>query len=257
MIWEGAIMAANKEFKTRMNIRIIFTEELLGGCPNSEEIYSDYIANKASDVDRKEEIKALGVDESIEQGTTKFLEVDGKPALSNHVWLGYLKEKIGYLKGLKNKELACTGFTAYKKKLDLGVSFGAKFSILVIPNGGQMSICQRSLRAQTMQGERIALASSITVPARSRTRFTLVMPPEYKKYIIEALDEGRYEGTGQWRGSGKKGTFLWEEFDDDKNVIGGNTKEVLGVTTKDEGFNDALVSYITNAMVGETEEAFD
>ena len=256
MIWEGAIMAT-KEFKSKMNVRIIFTEELLGGCPNSEEVYSDYIADKASDTDRKEEILALGVDESIEQGTTKFLEVDGKPALSNHVWLGYLKEKIGYLKGLKDNRLACTKFTSYKKKLDLGVSFGAKFSILVIPNGTEMSICQRSLRAQTMQGERVALASSITVPARTRTRFSLLMPEEYKKCIIEALNEGRYTGTGQWRGSGKKGTFLWEEFDDDKNVIGGNTKEVLGVTTKDDGFNDALVSYINNAMVGETEESFD
>ena len=256
MIWEGAIMAT-KEIKSRMNIRIIFTEELLGGCPNSEEIYSDYIADKASDIDRKEEILALGVDESIEQGTTKFLEVDGKPALSNHVWLGYLKEKIGYLKGLKDNSLACSKFTSYKKKLDLGVSFGAKFSILVIPNGEEMSICQRSLRAQTMQGERVALASSVTVPARTRTRFTLIMPEEYKKCIIEALNEGRYAGTGQWRGSGKKGTFLWEEFDDDKNVIGGNTKDILGVTTKDKGFNDALVEYINNAMVGETEESFD
>ena len=80
---------------------------------------------------------------------------------------------------------------------------------------------------------------------------------EYKKCIIEALNEGRYAGTGQWRGSGKKGTFLWEEFDDDKNVIGGNTKDILGVTTKDKGFNDALVEYINNAMVGETEESFD
>ena len=73
-----------------------------------------------------------------------------------------------------------------------------------------MGICQRPLRAQTMQGERVALASSETVPAGSSMTFEIKMLTDgHEKAVKEALDYGRFRGFGQWRNSGK-GIFHYE-----------------------------------------------
>lgn len=42
--------------------------------------------------------------------------------------------------------------------------------------------------------------------------------------VRECLNYGRMRGIGQWRNSGK-GTYLWDELDDNGNVIGGNNKK--------------------------------
>lgn len=243
---------------TKMNVRIIFTEELLGSCPSDPEVYKQWVADKASDKDMADEIAAYGADKILDNGTTRFLTVDGRPALSNHTWLGFFKEKCGFIK-LDNKNTACGKLSNYRKRFDTGaVAFENKFSVLVLPKGEQLGMCQRPLRAQTQQGERIALASSVTCPIGTRTRFTLFMTsPEYKPVIEETLNMGRFVGTGQWRGSGKRGTFLWEEFTDDGEIVGGNTMALLGVTTKDPNFKDVFTAFINHTTVGDIEEDFD
>ena len=70
------------------------------------------------------------------------------------------------------------------------------------------------LRAQTAQGERIALANSETVPAGSTIEFKVVLlKDDHEKLLKEWLDYGRYKGIGQWRNSGK-GRFEVEYLDD-------------------------------------------
>lgn len=256
IVWEDS---DDLIFKKR--IKIIFIEEILGSCTSDPEIYSTYIADQASEMDRKAEIEALGgPDEAIEQGTTRFLMVDDRPALSNHTWLGLFKEKCGFLK-MTFPTSTSNSVSNYRKKLDNGIGFTTKFSILVTPKGKSTSINQRSLRASTAQGERIALASSITCPAGTRTRFTVLATDKtFLDVIEEALNLGRvFCGTGQWRGSGKKGRFLWEELaEDGETVIGGNTKRILGVTTNDgKAFKEALDAYIASENSGEIEEEFE
>ena len=76
-----------------------------------------------------------------------------------------------------------------------------------------MGECQRPLRAQTAQGERISLANSETVPAGATCEFTVIcMKPDLMKVVKEWLSYGVAHGTGQWRNSGK-GRFTWEELD--------------------------------------------
>ena len=71
-------------------------------------------------------------------------------------------------------------------------------------------MCQRPLRAQTMQGERVALASSETIPAGSYVIFEIAMLLDsHEKAVIEALNYGTLRGFGQWRNSGK-GRFHYE-----------------------------------------------
>ena len=75
--------------------------------------------------------------------------------------------------------------------------------------GGKIGVCQRPLRANTPQGERVALASSETVPAGSKMTFTITMlSDEHEGAVMEALSYGILRGFGQWRNSGK-GRFKW------------------------------------------------
>ena len=78
---------------------------------------------------------------------------------------------------------------------------------------GPVGECQRPLRAQTAQGERVALAHSETVPAGTVVEFEiLAFTDEMEALARECLDYGEFRGIGQWRNSGK-GRFEWEEID--------------------------------------------
>lgn len=109
---------------------------------------------------------------------------------------------------------------AYKKNID-GLIFVLPEQI-PIDITGAIGLCQRPLRAQTMQGERVTLAMSEEVPAGSSLQFTVLCPnEEMMKAVREWLDYGYLRGLGQWRNSGK-GRFTWEELDDAGQVIPGS-----------------------------------
>ena len=106
--------------------------------------------------------------------------------------------------------------TAYKKVID-GIIFVYPRAILIqMPVGGQMGECQRPLRAQTAQGERIALAHSESIPVGTVLEFEVeIMELKKDKKLLEAcftewMDYGAKRGLGQWRNSGK-GRFIWEK----------------------------------------------
>ena len=103
---------------------------------------------------------------------------------------------------------------AYKKIID-GCIFPQPRKIEIHMNG-EMGNCQRPLRAQTAQGERIALANSEAVPAGSWIEFTVeCLEDKHAAAVREWLNYGRYKGLGQWRNSGK-GRFTWEEAQNDR-----------------------------------------
>lgn len=77
---------------------------------------------------------------------------------------------------------------------------------------GAMGNCQRPLRGQTAQGERIALANSEQIPAGATCEFEVIaLKPDLLDMVREWLDYGEWHGMGQWRNSGR-GTFTWEEI---------------------------------------------
>ena len=98
---------------------------------------------------------------------------------------------------------------AYKKEID-GLIFPQPRQIVF--ENWEMDICQRPLRAQTMQGERVALAMSEQIKAGATVTFDIVcLTDSHMKAVREWLDYGQYRGIGQWRNSGK-GRFEWEEI---------------------------------------------
>ena len=75
---------------------------------------------------------------------------------------------------------------------------------------GDITECQRPLRAQTAQGERVSLANSEQIPAGSTCEFEIVLLDDsHEKVVLEWLDYGALRGIGQWRNS-SKGRFAYE-----------------------------------------------
>ena len=88
-----------------------------------------------------------------------------------------------------------------------------------------MCNCQRPLRAQTPQGERVALANSDSCPEGTVIEFTVMsMVDDLMDNVQMWLDYGKLNGIGQWHNSGK-GRFVWEKLDKKGKVIGGNKED--------------------------------
>jgi hypothetical protein len=196
-----------------MRVKITFLEESLGTSSSNPEIHSEFIASKAPDAtSREEEVEAIGVEEVVEKSMTIFPKENGVPFYWDYQIKGFFKDSCGMLKrvpGTKSNKV-----TAYKKVID-GLIFPQPRKIMIhIPEGLSMGECQRPLRAQTAQGERIALAHSETVPAGSWIEFDVSMLDEKKhgSLVKEWLDYGKLRGISQWRNSGK-GRFEYEILD--------------------------------------------
>ena len=80
----------------------------------------------------------------------------------------------------------------------------------LVMDWGMMDECQRPLRAQTPQGERVSIAISDMIAAGAQIEFTIqYLNEKDERFIREWLDYGQLNGIGQWRNSGK-GRFTWE-----------------------------------------------
>lgn len=193
-----------------MKVRLTLTEEALGMMPANKELHETYIASKAPDAPKiEEEIAAVGVGEVVEKTMTVFPKLeDGTPFFWDYQIRGMFKDSIGMLRRIKDKK--CSKLTSYKKVVD-GLIFVNERKI-PIHLSGPMGDCQRPLRADTMQGPRVALAHSESVPAGSTLEFTInLLDDSLEGVIRECLDYGKLRGLGQWRNSGC-GRFIWEEI---------------------------------------------
>ena len=206
-----------------IRVRMTLTEEALGMMPTDQEIHETYIASKAPDAPSiEEEVEAVGVDGVVEKTMTIFPKLaDGVPFLWDYQIKGFFKDSWGMLRRANDEDTgkACKAIKAYKKMID-GLLFIRERKI-PIACSGPMGDCQRPLRAATAQGDRVALAHSETVPAGSQFAFTIeLLDVGMEKAVRECLDYARLRGFAQWRNSGK-GTAVWEELDENGNVIGG------------------------------------
>lgn len=209
----------------KLRVRVTFLDEVLGTASGDPNIHEEFIASKAPDApSREEEVAALGVNEVVEKAKTIFpKDKDGNPIFWDYQIRGFFKDSCSALNRCKGSEIAkeSCSMKAYKKIID-GCIFVEPRELPIDLHGGVIGNCQRPLRAQTAQGERISLANSETVPAGSTVEFTVVcLSNDHEKAVIEWLNYGKYRGMGQWRNSGR-GRFLWELLDESGNVIGGN-----------------------------------
>ena len=199
-----------------IKVKITTTTETLGTNPADKDIFAEFIASNAPDAkSRKEEIEELGAQEYEDKSVTVHSkDKDGNPFLWDYQLKGFFKSAAaaGSYQGGDKK------LTAYKKKIDLNVHIFAidddtdRKLMMHIPEGKEMGWCVRPLRAQTMQGERVALAKSETVPEGTWFECQIhILDDSLEKYVRQWLDYGKYNGLLQWRNSGK-GRFTWEEI---------------------------------------------
>lgn len=203
-----------------LKIKLTFTEPLLGTWPSNKNVARDFIASKAPDAATVEdEIEALGVDAVADKGMTVFPRCEDKPVLYDYQIKGFFKDACGMLSRVKSTKSST--IKAYKKIID-GLIFVSP-RLIPIDVNGEITECQRPLRAQTAQGERVSLANAEEIPAGSTVEFTvkLLDGKAHRKIVKEWLDYGADRGIGQWRNSGK-GRFTYEilsETDDNGEVL--------------------------------------
>lgn len=211
--------------KETMRVRCTFIDSILGGEPNSKELHEDYIQSKIPDDQyepeeleriKSEELQALM--EGDEKGKTVFYRNEaGEPCLKNNHIKGFFKSACAALKS--DKDTLSSKMTSYKKEIDTKIFVFADASdrssrFIPIQNYGEIGSCQRPLRAQTMQGERVAIADSEEIHEGAFIEFDVVMLKHDKKpikpeLIEEWLQFGEFNGLGQWRNSGH-GAFTYE-----------------------------------------------
>lgn len=198
----------------KMHVKLTTIEGMLGTVPANPKIYEEFIGSHAPDAATlQDEIDALGVDAVADKGMTVFRRLeDGTPFLYDYQIKGFFKDACGALSRLKGKDKTAKNesakLSAYKKIID-GLIFVQPRKIS-IRFEGSMGECQRPLRAQTMQGERVSLAKSEEIPAGATMEFDILYFDEsHLPAIEEWLAYGALRGIGQWRNSGK-GRFLYE-----------------------------------------------
>lgn len=198
-----------------LKFKLTLTEEMLGMAAQKD-VHEKFIASRAPDAaSMEEEVEMLGTDAVVESTRTAFPKEDGKPFLWDYQIKGFFKDACGMLRRVDGSQ--SSKLSAHKKLID-GLMFpGPRRIMLDIPEGVEMSNCQRPLRAETAQGPRVALADSETVPEGTTLEFYVKIyePPKKKgkptleEVLLEWLEYGVDRGLGQWRNSGK-GKFTYE-----------------------------------------------
>lgn len=204
-----------------LKVKITFLEPVLGTWPSNQNVARDFIASKSPDAATiEDEVAALGADAVADKGMTVFpRNENGEPVLYDYQIKGFFKDSCGMLArvggktetGKKRAVNESGKLSAYKKVID-GLIFPQPRMIPIKVNG-EIGDCQRPLRAQTAQGERVSLANSEEIPAGSTCEFEiLLMDESLENAVLEWLDYGVLRGIGQWRNSGK-GRFNFDIID--------------------------------------------
>ena len=195
-----------------LKVRLTFTEKCLGTASNNPEVHTEFIASKSPNAQsREEEIASIGVEEYEEKQMTVFPREDGNPIFWDYQIKGFFKDTCSALQRCKGEDFCkeTCKIKAYKKVID-GCIFVEPRKIHIDMHGGEVELMQRPLRGQTAQGERIALATSETIPAGSTIDITIVcLSDAHLNAVIEWLNYGRWKGIGQWRNA-SWGRFKWE-----------------------------------------------
>ncbi len=186
-----------------MKVKLTLLREMLGTASNDPDIHREFIASKAPDAKSvEEEVACVGVDEVTEKNMTVFPRFEGKPFVWDYMIKGFFKDACGAMARVPDS--LSHGLKAYKKIINDTVFIDEEKIFFQFPAGGGIGNCQRPLRGQTAQGERISLANSETVPIGTTLEFNITcLNKDTEKYVKEWLGYGKLKGLGQWRNSGR------------------------------------------------------
>lgn len=207
----------------KLKVRLTLTEQMLGTCSGNPELHENFIASKSADAAKiEEEMAALPSEAAFEKALTIYpRNGENQVILWDYQFRGFLKEAIGSL-----TELGDCPFSkwTFKRVVDRYV-FVTPRKIVILdkagkPFTGKLERFTRPLRATTMQGDRVALATSEVIPVESTMELEITLlgaetKSEKRKeltmdHVKEALNYGQFKGLLQWANGGF-GRFTWEE----------------------------------------------
>jgi hypothetical protein len=205
----------------KINVSIKFTEQLLASSPCNPEVYKQFILRQreveaAKAIGKKDPAPLITPDKVVEEMETltnreesgwSVFHVDnnGLFMFDYHV-RGFMKEAASCITG--------KALTAYRSKIDKWlfvnprrIYFMRDENYIKAPDG----VCERPIRAMTMQGPRISLKRSDMLQEGVVVKFELeILPLGMKELTEEVLESwlhyGKYSGFGEWR-TGSNGRF--------------------------------------------------
>lgn len=197
-------------------LRVDFTTSVLGTQPQKA-VATEYITSKvaarvtepmgedtpANGFVALDEETGLPADEletlpeMLDKGTTAFHKKDGKPIFYDYMIKGFLKDAGQVFNGHR-------GVKNLRSKIDNFVFPFPRQIELHLPEGAEITFCERPLRAMTAQGPRTSLARSEEIPEGTWFECQLKV---YGGVISEPLlndllSYGGDKGIGQWRNGG-------------------------------------------------------
>lgn len=186
---------------TTIGVGLTFVEDVLGTWPADRELHTRYVSSKAPAPWLQAEEGDAIPEVTYETGVTVFPQDDKGLFLYNFHIKGALKEAANVLKDqlvIKNARAKVDNYVFINPRRLYFVKNGAT---VTEPDG----VLERPLRAQTMQGPRVALAASEYVAAPVNISFEIMVldNKEITPDVIEVLLQyGAYKGVGQWRNGG-------------------------------------------------------
>ncbi len=200
----------------RRAYRITGITPILGGQPANPAVREAYIASKAPTDELRDEETALDYG-SNDTGVTVFCRnKDDQLCMMAHQVKGYFKEALTAIK--QQSQVANV-----RGKVGTLMFVAPRF-IPILRDGAPLreedEMLERPLRAQTMQGPRVTLASSEMLLDPWSVEFEIARIPNAGTAkskapswdeIELALSYGEYHGFCQWRNAGY-GSFRWERI---------------------------------------------
>lgn len=197
-----------------LTVKMRFTEPLLALSSGNREIQEEFIASKApTQTMSEEEIAAIPLQTTIEKASTVFPRDELGLFMWDYQIKGMFKETLAVL--IELGDLTTVTKWAIKGAVDNFIFINPRRIYLRKANG---TVCQepdgslqRPLRADTMQGPRIALARSEQLLPGTTLEYSVkllkITNPKSKKMLTsqnlkDALAYGAARGFGQWRSGG-------------------------------------------------------
>lgn len=214
--YKGVEITEQKEFEELKAVLRAYQERVGKRDPLPENIEDLLTYSK----EVTEEYEALLAKGETQKSTVFMRDESGHAILSTHMFIGNYKENLKSM--INNSE---KGSLAIKSKVATGEVMSTDVKVVedfVRPSmdiarneKGEPCIIERPIRFERMGKVMTAIAMSEYIPAGAEVTFTLRIRAgsPFLDLLPDLLQMGRNNGIGQWRGSGKKGIFMYKMED--------------------------------------------
>jgi len=211
--YKGVEITDQKEFEELKAVLRAYQERVGKREPLPDNI-QDLLAYSKEVSEEYESLLAKG---DTQKSTVFMRNEAGHAILSTHMFIGNFKENLKSI--VNNSE---KGTFAIKSKVSTGEIMSTDVKVVedfVTPSqdivrkpNGDPDILERPIRFDRMGKTMTAIAMSEYLPAGSEVNFTLRIRAgsPFLDVLPELLEMGKLNGIGQWRGSGKKGIFMYK-----------------------------------------------